>query len=77
METTLDRLAQGQSARICQIQTEQALKQRLLEHGLIEGTYVRCLRKRGRGASAIYLIRGSMLALRGIDSARIRVVTEP
>ena len=73
METTLNRLEIGQEARVLAIQTEQELRRRLFDHGLIEGTYVRCLQRKRRGDSAVYLVRGSMLALRGTDSARIRV----
>lgn len=77
MEITLDRLLPEQSARVLEIQTEAALRSRLFDHGLIEGTYIRCLRRQGRGRTAIYLARGSMLVLRGSDSARIRVELLP
>ena len=76
METTLNHLEPGREAKILAIQTETALRRRLFDHGLIEGTYVRCLQRKRRGDAAIYLVRGSMLALRGADSARIRVEAE-
>lgn len=77
MEMTLDRLSEGQCAYISALDTAGGLRQRLLDHGLIEGTIVRCLRKSPKGDPVIYCIRGSMLAIRRADSRSIRVVTAP
>lgn len=70
-EITLDRLTPGQAARVMRIETGEELRQRLLAHGLTGGTYVRCLRLGPGGASALYEIRGSMLAIRSSDSRQI------
>ncbi|MBQ8587250.1 MAG: ferrous iron transport protein A [Oscillospiraceae bacterium] len=77
METTLNQLCPGQNARVLAIHTEAALRRRLFDHGLIEGTQLRCLQRKARGATAIFLVRGSMLALRGSDSRRILVELLP
>lgn len=77
METTLNRLCEGQCARITALHMTGALRRRLLDFGLIEGTPIRCLRKSPAGSPVIYRVRGTMLALRTADSRHIGVVTEP
>ena len=50
-----------------------AIRRRLLDLGLIEGTKVRCVRRSLAGNPVIYSFRGTMVALRSEDSARICV----
>lgn len=76
-ETTLNRLIPGQRARVTRIMIGEELRRRLLSHGLTEGTCVCCLRRGPGGASALYRIRGSSLAIRSSDGGQIYVETMP
>lgn len=70
---TLNRLAVGQTASVTALHLAGAIRRRLLDLGLIEGTCVRCLRRGAAGDPVIYGFRGTMVALRCEDSARICV----
>lgn len=73
METTMNRLCEGQCARVTSLGLTGELRRRLLDFGLIEGTQVRCLRISPAGSPMLYLVRGTRLALRTVDSGRICV----
>ena len=73
MEQSLNTLQEGQSGRITSLHTGAAVKRRLLDFGLMEGTEIRCLRRGPAGSPVLYLVRGTMLALRNTDSAGIFV----
>ncbi|MBQ6431547.1 MAG: FeoA domain-containing protein [Oscillospiraceae bacterium] len=77
METTMDLLREGDCARILSLRLRGAMRRRLLDFGMIEGTCVRCLRISPSGDPVIYRVRGTMLALRRQDSSRIAVEVEP
>ena len=73
MEQSLNTLKEGQKAQITSLSAEGALSRRLLDFGLIEGTDIACLRKSPAGSPVLYLARGTMLALRNTDGAKIFV----
>lgn len=77
METTLDQLREGQCARILRLDLRGAMRRRLLDFGMIEGTKIRCLRRSPAGDPVIYRVRGTMLALRRQDGSRIAVEVIP
>lgn len=77
MVTTLDQLREGDCARIVRLALRGAMRRRLLDFGMIEGTRVRCLRLSPAGDPVIYRVRGTMLALRRQDSRRIDVEVIP
>ena len=70
-ELMLTQLTPGQTLRVTRMECGKELRRSLLSHGLTGGTYVRCLRLGPRGTSALYEVRGSMLALRSSDGKRI------
>ena len=70
---TLDKLPLGQEAVITAVGGDGALRCRLLDMGLIEGTRVSCLQKSPAGDPVAYLIRGAVVALRSEDSSQILV----
>ena len=76
METTLNLLREGQCAHITSLQMRGAMRRRVMDFGLIEGTHVRCLRESPCGDPVIYCVRGTMLALRKQDSRYIAVEVE-
>lgn len=70
---TLNRLTQGQTARVKNLKTRGTMRRRLLDMGLIEGTRVECLQKSPSGDPVAYLVRGAVIALRSEDSSGILV----
>ena len=70
---TLDELEIGKSGVIMAVNGEGALRRRLLDIGLVEGTRVECLQRSPAGDPIAYLIRGAVIALRTEDSSRILV----
>ena len=72
-EYSLSALRVGQSAYVAEIQADEAMRRRLLDIGLIEGTDVACLQKSPAGDPVAYLIRGAVIAIRSEDSAKILV----
>ena len=61
---TLADLLPGESGIIQVVDTEDLLRQRLFDLGLVPGTHIQA-RFRGRGGDPVaYLVRGTVLALR-------------
>ncbi|MDR2903732.1 MAG: ferrous iron transport protein A [Clostridiales bacterium] len=73
--TSLQYVAEGQSVRVKQLQSTGAIRRRLQEIGLVEGTKIKCLQKSPSGDPTAYLIRGAVIALRAEDCAKIIVET--
>ncbi len=73
MEMMLSALPQGQNATIKSLHLCAAARRRLYDFGMIEGTKIRCLRQGVCGGPSLYCVRGTMLALRKADGARICV----
>ena len=69
----LDRLAEGESAYVMELETLPSMRRRLMDLGMIRGTRVTCLYRSPAGDPAAYLIRGAVVALRGADASRVRV----
>lgn len=69
----LNELAPGGAGRVTGLETEGAMRRRLLELGLVAGTRVRCLGRSPLGDPAAYEIRGAVIALRDRDSAGVLV----
>ncbi len=66
-------LKAGQRARVTALNSVGAMRRRLLDIGLIEGTVVECIGRSPGGDPAAYLIRGAVIAIRDCDSADILV----
>ncbi|MBQ6700706.1 MAG: ferrous iron transport protein A [Oscillospiraceae bacterium] len=64
-------MEKGDFARIEEIKTKGALKQRLFDLGFVKGTKVKCVRTSPLGDPKAFLIRGSVIALRSEDSSKI------
>lgn len=69
----LNDIAPGERARVVSQSTCGALRRRLLDMGLIDGTEVECVGKSPAGDPRAYLIRGAVIALRAEDGCRIAV----
>lgn len=69
----LSELSRGQTARIAKLEAAPAVRQRLLDLGLVEHTQIEHLQTAPGGDPAAYLVRGTVVALRREDADRIRV----
>jgi ferrous iron transport protein A len=70
---TLDQLAAGQRVRIDEVRGEDALVQRLMEMGLLEGEEIEVLAFAPLGDPMEIRLRDYRLSLRRNEAARIRV----
>ncbi len=71
---SLDRLTEGQRARVLSVGGERTMRQRLRDIGVTEGTNISCVMKSPLGDPVAYLIRGAVIALRREDSRNVDVV---
>lgn len=69
----LSDLTVGQCGHIKSIQISGAMRRRLQDIGLINGTQIRCCRVHPSGDAAIFAFRGTQVALRRQDTAQILV----
>ncbi len=73
MRMRMDELRPGEAGRVRALGLTGAMRRRLRDLGLTEGTAVRCLGRSPLGDPAAYWVRGAVLALRRADSSRIEV----
>ena len=73
MERFLDGLCPGTEAVVRAVETEEELKNRLRDFGLVPGTRVRCCYRSPGGQVTAIRCRGSVIALRTRDLRAIRV----
>ena len=71
---TLDNLKPGETCVIKKIKDSSKIKRRLLDIGLIPGTIVECILSSPSNDSLAYLIRGTTIAIRKVDSKEIEVI---
>ncbi len=70
---TLDRLPDGQRARVVAIGGEAAVRRRLLEMGFCAGTAVTAVRRAPLADPIEFLVRGYHLSLRRAQAAQVLV----
>lgn len=73
IEGTLTALAEGSCGRVCALCCEGALRRRLQDLGLVDGTLVQCVRRSANGGPIAFLIRGAVIALRVEDCGRVMI----
>lgn len=69
----MDQLRPGERAVVRALHSGGAIRRRLRDLGLIEGTAVTCLGRSPLGDPAAYAVRGAAIALRRADSRMIEV----
>lgn len=67
----LSDLKVGEYGTVLSIDTDEKIKRRLLDIGLVPGTKVECLLKSPLGEPKAYNIRGCIFALRNEDTKKI------
>ncbi|MDE6727474.1 MAG: ferrous iron transport protein A [Oscillospiraceae bacterium] len=70
---TLDDIAVGERAVVKELETKGAMRRRLLDIGLCEGTAVECVGRSPMGDPSAYLIRGAVIAIRARDCRSVIV----
>ncbi len=70
---TLNNLKVGDSCIITKVKDSSKLKRRLLDVGFIPGTNINCVLSSPSKDSLAYDVRGTIIALRKIDSKDIEV----
>ncbi len=71
MEISLDRLKLNKSGYIIDIKTNENIKKRLIDLGMIKNTLIRPVLKSPSGNIRAYEVRGSVLSIRDIDANKI------
>lgn len=64
----LSNLREGESAQVALLLGADAIRRRLQDLGLVEGTRVQCIQKSPFGDPVAYGIRGAVIALRTEDA---------
>ena len=72
-ESGLNRLCPGESAFVKGLNNNGALRRRLLDMGIVEGTRVECLGMSPGGDPKAFLVRGAVLAIRDQDCRDIMI----
>ena len=73
MNITLCELKIGETGVIVNMQTDNGLKKRLQDIGLIKGSEIKVLHSSPCGNPRAYLIKGCVIALRNCDAKKILV----
>lgn len=68
---------QGQEVTVVSVGCQAAMRRRLRELGLLEGSRVRCLYPSAFGDPRAYLVKGTVLALRRQDAMAILCQPHP
>lgn len=74
--TTLDKVLTGDFAVVVNVDTQNTLKQRLYDIGLVPGTKIKVVHQSPAGNPRAYLVRGAVIALRNCDAEKICVRVE-
>lgn len=73
MKKRLSDLSIGEECRISAIDIDGLMRRRLMDLGFVPGTKVECLRRSPAGDPTAYLVRGTVIALRKEDAARVYI----
>lgn len=71
----LSMLLPDESATVLSLNVDSGIRRRLLDMGLVPGTFVTCAFKSPWNDPSAYLIRGALVALRKEDADKILVST--
>ena len=67
----LNELSVGESGRVKSLEVFGSMRRRFLDIGLAPDTRVTCIGRSPLGDPSAYLVRGSMIAIRGADACGI------
>lgn len=69
----LNKLPLGKKAKVKELTSDGTIRRRMLDFGLIYGTEIEALQQSPSGDPTAYYIRGTVIALRHEDAAKIIV----
>ena len=72
-QISLDSLETGQVCRVVSLENKGALRRRLRDMGIIEGTKIECCLKSTFSDPKAYKVRGTVIALRSRDAGDIKI----
>ncbi|UWG95922.1 ferrous iron transport protein A [Dehalobacter sp. DCM] len=72
-QTTLSQVQIGSACTVAALHLEGLLRRRIMDLGIIPGTAIECIRKGPSGDPTAYTVRGTTIALRREDAAKINV----
>lgn len=75
-QLSMDCLPEGARAQVTEVGGESAMRRRLLDLGLIPGTWVTCRGRAPAGDPGAYAFRGCVVALRAKDAAAVSLRME-
>lgn len=70
---TLNNLLPGQTCFVCDISCDENMKRRLLDIGLLNGTYIKCCGINPGGSMYSFIIHDAVIAIRVTDCKNITV----
>jgi ferrous iron transport protein A len=73
MDLQLFSISEGAKAKVKRLLSEGAMRRRLRDIGVVEGTVMECLHAGPFGDPKAYLVRGAVIALRQEESSQIMV----
>ena len=71
--TALSQLRPGQRGRVTSLVSPGAMRRRLQDMGLVEGTNVECVFHSPAGDPTAYQFRGALIALRREDASQVLI----
>ena len=73
---TLNELATGQSGTVLSVHSSGAMRRRMIDLGIVEGTVIECVGKSPMKDPCAYLIRGAVIAIRAKDGRDVLLRTD-
>lgn len=70
---TLNSLEKNETGYVLYLENEGALRRRLQDIGIIDGTEIECVGNSPFGDPKAYIIRGVQIALRNSDAVKIKI----
>ena len=70
---TLNNLKPGEEAKVIKIKSDENIKRRLLDIGIVKGTKIKCLQYSLAGELTSFFVRGAVVAIREEDSKKIYI----
>lgn len=74
--SSLAQIKVGEMARIKNIETDSGMKRRLWDLGMTKGTLIEAVQASPSGDPIAYRVRGTIIAIRNCDAAKIQVVVK-
>ena len=71
---TLDKLSVNKCGRVTGLLSEGAMRRRMIDLGIVEGTKIECVGRSPSKDPSAYLVRGAVIAIRKRDARNILVL---